>query len=48
MRSDTSPLDEEFAEAFKLFDQDNDGYITVDEAVAGFRNLGEEVSKNEV
>tara|TARA_B110000305_G_C18980818_1_gene421557 strand:+ start:396 stop:560 length:165 start_codon:yes stop_codon:yes gene_type:complete len=35
-------------EAFKIFDLDGDGYISLEEAILGFKNIGEDMTKEEV
>jgi calmodulin len=40
--------DEEIKQAFKVFDKDGNGYITIDELALVMKNLGENLHKDEV
>ena len=48
VNQDDNIKDEELVEAFKMFDQDNDGYISFEEAKNGFKNIGEEMSDDDI
>ena len=43
--SDSRFLDQELMEAFKIFDLDGDGYISLNEAILGFKHIGEDMTQ---